>query len=29
MSILQAKIDDGTLVVVSVETSFEQVATQG
>ncbi|MBD3780380.1 MAG: sugar-binding protein [Micrococcales bacterium] len=29
MSILQPKIDDGTLVVVSGQTSFEQVATQG
>jgi putative multiple sugar transport system substrate-binding protein len=29
MSVLQPKIDDGTLVVVSGQTSFEQVATQG
>ncbi|GIG23816.1 sugar-binding protein [Cellulomonas denverensis] len=29
MSILQPKIDDGTLTVVSGQTSFEQVATQG
>jgi putative multiple sugar transport system substrate-binding protein len=29
MSILQPKIDDGTLVVLSGQTSFEQVATQG
>lgn len=29
MSILQPKIDDGTLVVVSGQTTFEQVATQG
>jgi putative multiple sugar transport system substrate-binding protein len=29
MSVLQAKIDDGTLTVVSGQTSFEQVATQG
>ena len=29
MSILQPKIDDGTLKVVSGQTSFEQVATQG
>src|SRR5690606_27141727 len=29
MSVLQPKIDDGTLVVVSGQTTFEQVATQG
>jgi putative multiple sugar transport system substrate-binding protein len=29
MSVLQPKIDDGTLVVVSGQTSFEQIATQG
>jgi putative multiple sugar transport system substrate-binding protein len=29
MSVLQPKIDDGTLVVLSGQTSFEQVATQG
>jgi len=29
MSVLEPKIDDGTLVVVSGQTSFEQVATQG
>jgi putative multiple sugar transport system substrate-binding protein len=29
MSVLQPKIDDGTLTVVSGQTSFEQVATQG
>ncbi|SMF44622.1 monosaccharide ABC transporter substrate-binding protein, CUT2 family (TC 3.A.1.2.-) [Cellulosimicrobium cellulans J1] len=29
MSVLQPKIDDGTLVVPSGQTSFEQVATQG
>ena len=29
MSILQPKIDDGTLTVVSGQTTFEQVATQG
>ncbi|MGO1385544.1 MAG: substrate-binding domain-containing protein [Arachnia sp.] len=29
MSILQPKIDDGTLVVVSGQSTFEQVATQG
>ncbi|HEY0215493.1 MAG TPA: sugar-binding protein [Cellulomonas sp.] len=29
MSVLQPKIDDGTLVVVSGQTSMEQVATQG
>jgi putative multiple sugar transport system substrate-binding protein len=29
MSILQPKIDDGTLTIVSGQTSFEQVATQG
>lgn len=29
MSILQPKIDDGTLTVVSGQTSFQQVATQG
>ncbi|MCV2395768.1 sugar ABC transporter substrate-binding protein [Actinotalea sp. M2MS4P-6] len=29
MSVLQPKIDDGTLVVVSGQTSFEEVATQG
>jgi len=29
MSILQPKIDDGTLMVVSGQTSFEQVSTQG
>jgi putative multiple sugar transport system substrate-binding protein len=29
MSVLQPKLDDGTLVVVSGQTSFEQVATQG
>jgi putative multiple sugar transport system substrate-binding protein len=29
MSILQPKIDDGTLVVVSGQTTFEQIATQG
>jgi putative multiple sugar transport system substrate-binding protein len=29
MSILQPKIDDGTLTVVSGQTSFEQVSTQG
>ncbi|EYR62837.1 sugar ABC transporter substrate-binding protein [Actinotalea ferrariae CF5-4] len=29
MSVLQPRIDDGTLVVVSGQTTFEQVATQG
>ncbi len=29
MSVLQPKIDDGTLVIPSGQTSFEQVATQG
>lgn len=29
MSVLQPKIDDGTLVVVSGQTTFEEVATQG